>query len=85
MFFIYQFHVLHSKVRKWKFTHRVSNSKWNYLFVNLESVTRKQKSKSLTIELVTWSEIKYFSTSSWKSSRIGLVTRSNFFNFLTSS
>ena len=34
-------------------THQVSNSKWNLLFFNLELVTRKQKSESLTIELVT--------------------------------
>ena len=33
------------------------------MFFNLELVTRKQKNKNLAIELVTWSEIKYFLTS----------------------
>ena len=31
-----------------------------YFAFNLEFVTRKQKKKSLTIELIAWSEIKYF-------------------------
>ena len=30
----------------------------------MELVTRKRKNKSLTIELETWTEIKYFSISS---------------------
>ena len=48
--------------RKWEkeCTHRVGNSKWNFLFLNLELVTRKRKNKSLTTELVTRIEIKYF-------------------------
>ena len=41
---------------------RESNSKLNVLFFNFELVTLKQKNKSLTIELVTRSEIKYFPT-----------------------
>ena len=46
------------------FNDRISNSKWNILFFNFQSVTRIQKNKSLTIELVTPSEIKSFYTSS---------------------
>ena len=59
-FFMHQLHVLNSKVRKQKCTYRVSNSKWSFLFFNLKLVSRKQKTKSLTIKLVTWNEIKYF-------------------------
>ena len=40
--------------------HWVSNLKWNFLFFNLELVTRKQKNKSLTIELVTRSFFFFF-------------------------
>ena len=31
-----------------------------FLLFSLKFVTQKRKNKSLTIELVTWSEIKYF-------------------------
>ena len=36
-----------------------------YFIFNFELVTRKRKNKSLTMELVTRSEIKHFSTSSY--------------------
>ena len=36
---------------------KINNSKWNFLFFNLELVTRKQKNKNSTIELVTRSEM----------------------------
>ena len=56
--------VMQFENRNEKCTNRVSYSKCNFLFFNLELLTRKQKNKSLTIELVTWSGIIYFSTSS---------------------
>ena len=40
----------------------VSNSKCNVLFSNFELVTRNRKKKTLTLELVTQSEILRFST-----------------------
>ena len=40
-----------------KFTHRVTNSKWSFLFFSSELLTRQWKNKSLTFELVTRSEI----------------------------
>ena len=78
---------------KWenkRFTHRVRNSKWNFLFTNRDLVTRKQNNKSLIFKLVTWGENKCFSTCfstssnskvKQKGSTIELVTRSNFFLF----
>ena len=42
-FFIYQFCIPHSKVKKQKFTHQVNYSKWSFLFFNFELVTRKRK------------------------------------------
>ena len=60
-FSIYQLHVRNSKVRRYKCTHPVGNSKWSFFF-KLELLTRKRKNEILTIELVSWSEIKYFPT-----------------------
>ena len=44
------------------FSFRLSNFKRNLIFFNFEFVTRKRNNKSLTVDLVTRNEIKYFST-----------------------
>ena len=45
-------------------TFELATRSYFFLFFNLESATGKQKHESLTIELVTRTKIKHFSTSS---------------------
>ena len=42
------------------FNRRVNNSKQNFLVFNIKFVTRKSKTRSLPIDLVTQSETFYF-------------------------
>ena len=46
------------------FQPRVSNSKWNFLFLSFELITQKWKNKSLIFELPTRSETERFTKSS---------------------
>ena len=51
-FYFSKLRVSNSKVKKWKFNPRVSNSKFNLIFYKLESVTWKKISINI-LELVT--------------------------------